>query len=201
MLPSASADGSAPSAEVSPQEGGDDFLELPCVFAPQMQPTRALGDCIVLRFIQNRYRKLWAYARAQTCGAVAVRYQQGSYRRGSDVFALWPALQTSRAGGLSLAGLSLGLFECSVVTVSPFPLVRLGAGARHGNGDEGRPPREPAAIHARLRGLGSRRAQGEAVAGLGLQERWALLAWLAKGGEGGGDCASEVPRGTTGAPP
>lgn len=181
----------------------DEVAVLPCVFTGQMQPARGLGEEIKLRFFQKRYQKMWSYAQAQTGGAVAVRYQQGSYRRGEEVFALWPAAQSAHAGGgRVLLGLSLGLFVCSVITAHPFPLVRLLP-------QQPQEPQEPqerggpgitvpdvAALHARLRGLATPRLQSSAVAALELRDRVALLGWLATGG-GGGE-GLEVPHGVVG---
>ena len=70
--------------------------ELPCVFTPREEGERQLGEPVELKFWQNAYVRLWDYARANTAGAVAVRYRRGSLARSPHVFALWPAALRER---------------------------------------------------------------------------------------------------------
>mmetsp|Transcript_124854 Transcript_124854/g.243024 ORF Transcript_124854/g.243024 Transcript_124854/m.243024 type:complete len:314 (+) Transcript_124854:1-942(+) len=156
--------------------------ELPCVFAPRQQPEKALGDEILVKFFDTRYVKLWDYARARTGGAVAIRYADGSQRRGDNAFALWPA----GPGDQSMTGLNLGLFEISVVTIHPFPVVRLlqekGKGQTTiGKGTSGLEASSPAALHYFLRNMDSVEQQRTAIAEMPASMRLDLLRWLANG--------------------
>ncbi|CAE8592176.1 unnamed protein product, partial [Polarella glacialis] len=156
-------------------------VSLPCVFSSREQPAKEIGGKRELQFFEGRYLKLWAFAKAQTGGAVAVRYASGS-----QAHAFWPAVP----GAASLTGLSLGVFNCSVVKVHPFPLVRLLLSAdemvqAEASGSQDASCGSPAELHSSLRSLDSVEAQQAALSRLQPGERLALLHWLAAGGSEG----------------
>lgn len=147
-----------------PTPSGEEVLaELPCIFAPGHEPEGDLGEKIAVRFWQPRYKKLWQYASAKTGGAVAIRYCEGY-----DAFALWPAHG-------ELIGLNMGRFPWSVVTVHPFPLVRLILKS---------PPAEqakaaPEELHRSLRSLYPNfTEQSKTIQGMTDADRVALIRWL-----------------------
>jgi len=160
------------------------IAELPCVFAPRQQPEKSIGDDIVVNFFDKRYVKLWDYARSRTGGAVAIRYAAGNLRRADHAFALWPA----QPEGSRVIGLNLGLFGVSVVTIHPFPLVRLfqdkNVGqAALGEGTSGIQVSNPAELHSYLWSLGNVEKQRQALAEMPTSLRLELLRWLANGAD------------------
>ncbi|CAK9007306.1 unnamed protein product [Durusdinium trenchii] len=120
--------------------GRQELATLPCVFCPSEEGTREIGAQIDLQFWQNPYQLLWSHALKQTAGAVAVRFSKGSLRRSPHVFALWPA----EMGESGLRGLNLGMYNLSVKSVNPFPVVRL-LGVNEDGG------RDPSDLHSFLR--------------------------------------------------
>ncbi|CAJ1399961.1 unnamed protein product [Effrenium voratum] len=149
--------------------------ELPCVFTPSEEGERRLGDEVKLRFWQDRYIQLWDHACRRTDGAVAVRFSKGSLRRSPHAFALWPA----KRGDSDMLGLNLGMFNVSVATVNPFPMLRL---LYWPDIDEAA-AKDPAELNSFLRSLGDLEAQKDAIRGMSPADRLALIRWLAKGGD------------------
>lgn len=173
-VPDTSPDGVAP--ETRGIDGAPVKLigELPCVFTPKEQPDYEPGDDITLGFFDVRYRKLWDYARAHTRGAVAVRYAKASHKKSFEAFVVWPRDPQDN----SVTGPNLGCFEISVVTVHPFPLVRLLAPG----GIDAAPSASPAELNSFLRSR-SIVASQEALRGMSEADRRALVAWLSEGSE------------------
>eukprot|EP00435_Cladocopium_sp_Y103_P028291 s151_g7.t1 len=149
---------------------------LPCVFSPTEQGERPIGVEVELRFWEPAYQMLWQYAQKRTAGAVAVRFSKGSLRRSPDVFALWPAEMKDG----SLRGLNMGMYNLSVKTVHPFPVIRLMQlpGVDEADGQD------PQELHDHLRSLESREQQSDALHAMSPADRLALLRWMANGGNG-----------------
>lgn len=149
---------------------------LPCVFSPIEQGERPIGVEVELRFWEPAYQLLWQYAQKRSAGAVAVRFSKGSLRRSPDVFALWPAEMKDG----SLRGLNMGMYNLSVKTVHPFPVIRLMQlpGVDEADGQD------PQELHDHLRSLESREQQSDALHAMSAADRLALLRWMANGGNG-----------------
>eukprot|EP00439_Symbiodinium_sp_Y106_P085676 s721_g29.t1 len=152
--------------------------ELPCVFTPREEGVRRLGEPIELKFWQHAYVRLWQHARLHTGGAVAVRYSRGSLARSPHAFALWPSAPRER----SMQGLVLGMFNLTVKTIHPFPILRLMRPPDET--DEELEANEPAELNAFLRSLGDPAKQGAAIEDMTTADRRALLRWLAGGAAG-----------------
>jgi len=164
--------------------------ELPCVFTGEEQPVRGPGDEIGCNFFDLRYQKAWQYAKSQTGGAFAIRYKKGNLQKSDQVFGLWPASDR----GHGLLGLSLGLYACSVVTVHPFPIVRLLApveseSSRLASIDDPL----AAELHLFLRSL-KRDQQRAAMADMEPRFHRSLMRWLASGGASSLGDIGKMPR-------
>jgi len=153
-------------------------VELPCMFTPKQQPDKRPGDKISMNFFDLRYKKMWNYARAQTAGCLAIRYKNGGYSKSDQAYVLWPSDKVPGGGGMT--GLVLGLIDCSMVTVHPFPISRMLLGTI-----EEQPPAEMSEgelLHQRLRSA-ERRQQPEMIAELSEAQRKNLIIWMASAGK------------------
>eukprot|EP00913_Durusdinium_trenchii_P022163 g20824.t1 len=80
-------------------------------------------------------------------------------------------------GESGLRGLNLGMYNLSVKSVNPFPVVRL-LGVNEDGG------RDPSDLHSFLRPLDDLQRQSQALRELTSADRLALTQWLANGGTG-----------------
>eukprot|EP00933_Yihiella_yeosuensis_P075748 TRINITY_DN85247_c0_g1_i1.p1 TRINITY_DN85247_c0_g1~~TRINITY_DN85247_c0_g1_i1.p1 ORF type:complete len:373 (-),score=52.74 TRINITY_DN85247_c0_g1_i1:9-1019(-) len=168
-------------AESASQELACEIPEIPCVFSPRKQPDYELGSEIQLQFYQERYKKLRQYSSLRTGGAVAVRYSSETCRRSSQANVLFPSF----GGPTGVTGLNLGLFDVTtVITVHPFPLVRLVVPADQMTAMETSTD-DPSELHAYLCSLNLSK-QRLAISEMGLGNRLLLLRWMCSGGAADG---------------
>jgi len=81
-----------------------------------------------------------------------------------------------------MQGLVLGMFNLTVKTIHPFPILRLMRPPDET--DEELEANEPAELNAFLRSLGDPAKQGAAIEDMTTADRRALLRWLAGGAAG-----------------
>lgn len=155
------------------QRGKRVSLDVPCVFTTKEQPKHLLGDPVNLRFIQPCYQKLRNFINAKTAGACAVRYRCDG-AKSSQAAALWP----SSVFADSMMGLNLGFFDYDVVTMHPFPVIRILATLDPTDDLEIFNPQE---VHMYLRSCRSD-AQRDSIADMSEAQRLALMKWLVTGG-------------------